>query len=924
MRRGKGKVVGRWLRMIGLCLMSFIVSHYLSFNSIEKSLLLGKQTSMVFAQSEAVSSCANISEPLTEEESRWARTAWAYFVNNYQPDTGFINSANDFPSATTWDMGNYLMALNAVRWLNLIDQGDFDARLNKFLETISSMRLFEDSLPHKVYSTISTEFVDYGNNPVPGGIGWSALDIGRLLASFHLLRTCHPQYADWIESIVSRWDVERIIQNDRLYGAGVSRNGQTLLVQEGRLGYEQYSARGFQLWGYEAPMALSFEPFNLVEIYGVQIPADTRDFQRTNGNNYVVSESYILDGLEFGFLGTQMQEYARNILEVQRRRYLATGQLTAVTEDNVLTEDKDPNVPSFLYNSIYANGNAWVTITEENQQYPRWRTVSTKAALGLHYLFPQSEYGQQLRAFAGGMMSPDGGGFYAGRFEEDGTNNIILTANTNGLILEMLYYKARGDRPLLRNSMVSTSRGNPEGIKIMTDYPSPVAVAGAIGGTADVEPIAVVEGDFGGSCHPINGIGSDEETRQIAQRAWNYFESHYEPSTGLVRDRTDVPATSLWGMGDYLMALQAAESLDIISPEIFDDRVRMFLGALQQLPLFAGELPHRGYNVRTLQPVDYANNTLSGIGNGWSGLDIGRLLIALHDLKSCYPRYTQSIDSTLLHWSYLRVIQDQKVHSAIALKTENQNLTRVYPNNFIGYQEIAEKGFQLWGFDINNSNRQYRKIDVEGISLPIAPQTSINNTLPENNRLISSPLLQYGLYFGLDTPLKPYLEGVLKAEHQRYQRTGRLSASDTSLVTNAPHVIHSTIIGDNNQPWAVLSDQNPLSPDQRIVSSASAFAYYALFPNDDYARQLRMAIKDAYDNNRGYSEGIREINGEKVNGFSAKTNSLILQSLLYHLSDQQSTFVNNFNLDSPWWNAIRERKQGSGLPRTPRPRIIDN
>ncbi|MGY6529689.1 MAG: DUF3131 domain-containing protein [Cyanobacterium sp.] len=919
--KSKKKVFHRWLRIIGLCLMGFIVSHYLSFNTMEKSLFFSKQVSEVSAQSGAVSSCAIISDPLTEEESQWARTAWAYFVNNYQPNTGFINSANEFPAATTWDMGNYLMALNAARWLNIIDQGDFDARLNRFLENIGTIRLFEDSLPHKVYNTISKEFVDYGNNPVPNGIGWSALDIGRILASFHVLRTCHPQYADWIESVIRGWDVERIIQNGSLYGAEVLRNGQTRLVQEGRLGYEQYSARGFQLWGYDAPMALSFEPFNLVEIYGVQIPADTRDFQRTNGNNYVVSESYILDGIEFGFLGTQMQEYARNILEVQRRRYLATGQLTAVTEDNVLTENKNPNVPSFLYNSIYANGNAWTTITEENEQFPQWRSISTKAALGLHYLFPQSDYGQQLRTFAGGMMSPDGGGFYAGKFEEDGSNNIILTGNTNGLILEMLYYKARGDRPLLSDAVVSFSRGNPEDIRIMNDYPSPVAGVINPRGSVDVEPIAFIEGDFGGSCYPINHNLWDEETRQIARRAWQYFESHYEPRTGLVSDRTDVRATSLWGMGDYLMALQAAESLDIISNEVFEERVRMFLGALQKLPLFAGELPHRGYNVRTLQPVDYANNNVSGIGNGWSGLDIGRLFIALHDLKSCYPRYSQSIDSILLDWSYLRVIQNRRVHSAIALERENQNLTRVYPNNFIGYQEIAEKGFQLWGFDINNSNRQYRKIEVEGIPLPIAPQTVTSNTLPDNNRLISSPLLQYGLYFGLESPLKPHIEGILKAETQRYQRTGRLSASDTSLISSTPHVIHSTIIGNDNQPWAVLSDQEILPAEQRIVSTSSAFAYHALFPNNDYTRQLRESVKNAYDDNLGYGEGIREVNGEQVRGFSAKTNSLILQSLLYHVSDQKPTFANNFNLDSPWWSAIRERKQGNGLPNTPNPKI---
>ncbi len=75
-------------------------------------------------------------------------------------------------------MGNYLMALNAGRWLNLTDQADFDARLNKCLTTLNSLKLFEDTLPNKVYNAANAQMVDYGNNPLERGIGWSALDVG--------------------------------------------------------------------------------------------------------------------------------------------------------------------------------------------------------------------------------------------------------------------------------------------------------------------------------------------------------------------------------------------------------------------------------------------------------------------------------------------------------------------------------------------------------------------------------------------------------------------------------------------------------------------------------------------------------------------------------------------------------------------------
>jgi len=73
-------------------------------------------------QAEGVNACGAIANPLTAEEQQHARIAWQYFVNNYQKDTGFVNSTGGYPSGTLWDMGNYLMALNAVRWMNIIDQ----------------------------------------------------------------------------------------------------------------------------------------------------------------------------------------------------------------------------------------------------------------------------------------------------------------------------------------------------------------------------------------------------------------------------------------------------------------------------------------------------------------------------------------------------------------------------------------------------------------------------------------------------------------------------------------------------------------------------------------------------------------------------------------------------------------------------------
>lgn len=387
--------------------------------------------------------CGQFTAPLTANEQEYAAAAWQYFVNNRQPETGFTNAANQFPSGTLWDQGNYLMALNAARWLDLIDQAEFDIQLNQFLTTLGDLPLVDDALPNKVYNSATAEMVDYGNNPTETGLGWSALDIGRLLAAFHIIRTCHPQYDEWISGILASWQVARSVQDGQLYGAVVETDGTILPVQEGRLGYEEYAARGYELWGFDASEALETDPMELVEVAGVKIPVDQRDFDETDANNYVVSESYILEAIEFGW-DKELTQYAEAILSAQENRYKNTGKLTAVSEDNI------DQAPHFLYSTLYANGTSWAVITEENIPHPELRTLSTKAAFGWYYLFPKKPYTLKLINAVKELQDPSGEGFYAGIYEATGDINTILTGNTNGLILEILYHKALGNQPILK------------------------------------------------------------------------------------------------------------------------------------------------------------------------------------------------------------------------------------------------------------------------------------------------------------------------------------------------------------------------------------------------------------------------------------------------------------------------------------------
>lgn len=905
-------------------------------------------------------SCA-ITTPLSPEDEAYARSAWNYFVDNTQPDTGFSNSAGGFPSGTLWDLGNYLAAMNAALWMGFIDQSEFDHRMNQFLTTLGGLRLFEDTLPNKVYNSATGEMVDYGNNPIDRGIGWSALDIGRVLAAFHIIRTCHPQYGDWMQGIIDSWNIDASLKDDMLYGAAVLPDDSTLLVQEGRLGYEEYASRGYQLWGYSALKALAYEPFEFVDIYGLQIPVDKRAYQETNANNYVVSESYILDAIEFGLSGEQA-DYARRVYEAQKRRYEDTGLLTAVSEDNI------NGPPYFLYSTVYSNGVPWAVITEKNELYPEMRTLSTKAAIGWHIVYPDEPYAKQLFDRVKDACN-SGRGYFAGIFESKLSDpppasdapyevakeyyNNILTGNTNGIITEMFYYKARGNRPLIGGGTAApaplpsqpVAEAAPEPLPSPAE-PAPVTTAPENSLSpppvpAESDSVAVApEPAPEPTPIPVNLTAQEPEGREIAllppvgspqkascpvprqdlsvtderyaRNAWKYFEANYH-ATGLVDDRSDLDGTTMWGVGDYLSALHAAQSLDVITSETFDKRVRHALASLREMDLFDGELPHRAYNTNTLEPIDYGGNV--NTEGGWSGLDMGRVLAALHTLKTCHPEYTDVIDQVILDWSYLRVVRNGRLGNAVMETDERgRSRIRVYPTPLLGYEEYAARGFQLWGFDVGRSDvgEQYETEKVEGQAVPVR-STRHREKPDELLNTVSNPFILYGLEFGFDPEMRSLVDAIFHAEEARYERTGTFSASGTTLIDHDPYVVHSTIVS-NGQDWQAVTDDGQTLADKRIVSTAIAFAYYTLFPDSEYSQELWRATLDLYNPVLGYYEGFYEDSRRTTLGFSSGTNSLILQALLHKVTNGQPLIQPHRNFSSAWWDAVEDGYSGQGLP----------
>ena len=374
---------------------------------------------------------------LSPEELEWGKIAWTYFQNNYQKETGLVNSVDEYPATSMWDTASYLMALIAAQRLQIIDSKEFEEKLDKALTTLANLTLFDGQLPNKSYNTISLKMADYKNNETGRGIGWSAIDVGRILVPLNIIMWNYPKFMPEVRAIINKWQLSKVLINGELHGAQVDpATNKTIYLQEGRLGYEEYSAKSFNLLGLDVSKSINYKDYlTFIDIYGIDIPIDKRDPEKFKAHNYVVSENYILDGLEYGW-DYLSREFAYRVFKAQEARFQDTGMITAVSEDNI----KDD--PYFVYNTVYTDGKAWNSIGEKGEDATQFKTISTKAAIGWSILY-KTPYSEKLVEAVKPLYDPKKG-WYSGYYEVLKKTNEALTANTNAIILEALCFKKFG------------------------------------------------------------------------------------------------------------------------------------------------------------------------------------------------------------------------------------------------------------------------------------------------------------------------------------------------------------------------------------------------------------------------------------------------------------------------------------------------
>lgn len=848
--------------------------------------------------------------PLTLEEREIARIAWRYFENNTQATTGLVNSVDKFPSTTLWDIGSSIAAIVSADRLGFIASEEASARLAKMLETLARIELFRGLCPNKAYNSATAQRVTY--NGEPGEIGCSALDVGRLLVWMRILEQRYPALQPAVRKAVNHWNAGTMVRGGELYGTQVGADGQVAYLQEGRLGYEEYGAKAFRLWGYDTRKAAAAEPFSLVSIYGVRIPYDARDPKVLGAHNYVVTESYALDGIEFGWdepgdtrsgpfehTSGWIARAAERVYLAQQRRFERTGILTARTEHQLA------GAPYFVYDTVFSDGVPWTTITDTGAAHPEFAAVAIKGAFGLWALWP-TPYTDKLFDYVRKANDPQRG-FFEGLLEKDGSRIEAFTANNNGIILETLLYKVEGKlyrsealaAPLPSPALAARGKRSlppatpaPSTIQTAPEKPAQSVQASAEGWPApDANPIMAgaltVTPASAGASHPGRTGPLTATERAMAAAAWRYFARNTQSSTGLVDAGENYPSSTLWDTAAGLAAVVSAQQMELIDRPEAETRLSSMLTSLAKIRRFRGLCPNKAFNTATLEPTNYSNTPKE---IGCSALDLGRALIWLRIVHNLYPALRPAAEALVDYWNIGLFVRD----GTLVGSTLQGGEVIAQQEGRLGYEEYAAKGFLLWGQQTGAAAapEPYATTEVEGVVIAHDARDAhnrggSNHVVTESYALDAIELgwdraddRQSGAFTFTDGWIAANAWHVYLAQERRFARTGILTARSEHQLAAAPNFVYDTVFSDG-VPWATVDARGRSVPKGAAVSAKAALGLWALWPGA-YTDRLFDAVASAFDAERGFYEGTLEAGG-KIAAFTANNNGIILETLLYKL-----------------------------------------
>lgn len=357
-----------------------------------------------------------------------------------------------------------------------------------------------------------------------------------------------------------------------------------------------------------------------------------------------------------------------------------------------------------------------------------------------------------------------------------------------------------------------------------------------------------------------------------ARVAWQYFVNNTQPN-GLANAEADTPWLSLWSSGSYLLATIAAHQLDIIPDSEFDDRISSALDALGQLPLQADGLPAAFYQADTLTPL-IQDPPVNG-----SAIDMGRLLMPLQVLVWRYPQHAAAVQQLLAHWQLSALLQSSGAQAA-SLPVNRWVISPDDPRGSYGYRLYAGSVLRLInsaaGLAVSQPPDGLKLIDIDGHAVP---DEGLRTPWGKQPALISQPYLLTGLEQGFDARSAEISWRIMQILQQRTGKPDARGDINADYAEQAPDFTGS-LPGKQPLPLQEQTDTTRATlPERALLSTRSAFAWYALFRNR-WSEALRQQMLPMLEPGKGWKAGFNP-DGSPNAALTADTNAMVLESLSY-------------------------------------------
>jgi Protein of unknown function (DUF3131) len=422
--------------------------------------------------------------------------------------------------------------------------------------------------------------------------------------------------------------------------------------------------------------------------------------------------------------------------------------------------------------------------------------------------------------------------------------------------------QARNDVP------VASPSSTPHSNVTQAPIPNPLsAITNAIN-QASKSFQTIINPKLPGTIEKAGGMNSSV-WQQVANNAWNYFQPDIgvDANTSLPRSGIGAPFFTDWDLGVYIQAVIDANQTGLISNNGAwgsSQRLEKIVQFLETRELNNASYPYWFY--QSSDGKDYhaiSDSATSPV----DGVDTGRLLIALNNLRDFNASLTQRINSIVLEGQY----HNRSNYAAMvpAVKSESLASTSIYA--YYVYSGFAS----FWPDQLSEVPDKI----LDNILSAGNTTTPQNVTLPIAS-ILGDPLICSVFELNKSSQLMYIMRQDYLAHEAYFNATGNYRAFSEGGTPSTTWAYEWTVYG--NQTWVVLDQKGQVFGDSPMIYTKIALSFLAIY-NSTYAYNMAVYLEKILpDPSNGYSEGMTE-NQDQLPSPGLNTNGMIIGAAKYFI-----------------------------------------